>query len=82
MSHHPVENDARRSQPVGRLSCKGVVCDGDESSEVDAAAVASWPQWERLLGGGSEAMVMKINFFLFCVECGACDDFRVCLGFQ
>ena len=52
--------------------------DGDASSEIDAAAVASWPQWERLPGGGSGGHGDDDDFFV--VLCGAGGDyFRVVL---
>ena len=76
--------ERRQKQPSSgpaKLQRRRLMGNGEASSEVDAVAVASWPHWERLPGGGSDGHGDDDVFF--CVLCGAGGDFRgvVCLGF-
>ena len=56
--------------------------DGDASSEADAAAVASWPQWERLPGGWiGRPWWRRCNFCHFVWSGWWFSRGVVCLGF-
>ena len=56
--------------------------DGDASSEADAAAVASWPQWERLPGGWiGRPWWRRCNFCHFVWSGWWFSHGVVCLGF-